>query len=107
MGNLTPCLMIAFSLFCVTMRGLESSLPTPLASAAVIKKSMAKFGDLCEKPKPLVGTPAVKLVDSGIPLAGPPAEELVGTAMSGGGGVVLTAPGLTPTCGAPLKKLRP
>ena len=44
-GILTPCFTVAFSLFWVTMRGLESSLPTPLDSAAVIKKSTAKFGE--------------------------------------------------------------
>src|SRR5271169_6591537 len=98
MGNLTPCLMTAFSLFCVTMRGLESNLPTPFASAAVIKKSMAKFGDLCSKPKPLVGTPAPKLVASGSPVDGPPALLFVGATTRGGGGTVLIAPGLTPTC---------
>ena len=40
--------MMAFSLFCVTIRGLERSLPTPLDSAAVIKKSRAKLADLKE-----------------------------------------------------------
>src|SRR6266436_115197 len=46
--------------------GLESSLPTPLASAAVIKKSTAKLGDRCASSRPLVGTPAPKLVTKGI-----------------------------------------
>src|ERR1700726_4313533 len=97
MGNLTPCLMMAFSLFCVTMRGLESNLPTPLDSAAVIKKSSAKLADRKEYPMPDVGTPAPKLVTSGIPVCGPPLAEFVGAAISGGGGVELTGPGLTPT----------
>src|ERR1700720_1005495 len=64
-GILTPCFTVAFSLFCVTMRGLESSLPTPLDSAAVMKKSTAKLGDREMKPNPLVGTPAPRFTESG------------------------------------------
>src|SRR6266481_1733501 len=45
MGIFCPCLMIAFSLFWVTTRGLESSFPTPFDSAAVMKKSTAKLGE--------------------------------------------------------------
>ena len=58
---MTPCLTVAFSLFWVTMRGFESNLPTPLDSAAVMKKSTAKFGERWEKPKPLVGAAAPRL----------------------------------------------
>src|SRR6202040_982895 len=83
-GIFTPCLTVAFSLFCVTMRGLESSLPTPFDSAAVMKKSTAKFGERCEKPKPDVGAPAAKFVCSGkpvvtpLPEVPPPAGKVIG-----------------------------
>src|SRR5271169_4942793 len=66
-GTFVPCFTVAFSLFWVTILGLESNLPTPLASAALMKKSMAKFGERCEKPKPLVGVPADNEVFRGIP----------------------------------------
>jgi len=56
--NFSTLLHRSFFVVCVTMRGLESSLPTPFASAAVMKKSIAKFGERCEKPKPDVGEPA-------------------------------------------------
>src|ERR1700730_18576175 len=101
--------MVAFSLFCVTTRGFESNFPTPLASAAVMKKSTAKLGERCTKPKPLVGAPAPRLVLSGIPLAGPPVEP-AGTATPGGAGnpgLPVAGPGLMPTCGAPLNNERP
>src|ERR1700675_4704428 len=45
--------------------GFESNLPTPLDSAAVIKKSMAKLGERCPKKTPLVGAPAPKLTFNG------------------------------------------
>ena len=38
---------------------------------------MAKLGERCEKPKPLVGAPAGKLVLSGRPLVMPFPEPLV------------------------------
>src|SRR5262252_6483656 len=74
-GIFVPCLTTAFSLFWVTTRGFESSLPTPRDSAAVMKKSTAKFGERCEKPMPLVGTPAPRLTASGKPLDDAPDEE--------------------------------
>ena len=46
--------------------GFERSLPTPLASAAVIKKSPAKFVERCASSKPLVGAPAARLLTKGI-----------------------------------------
>src|ERR1700687_4370668 len=65
-GILEPCLTVAFSLFCVITLGLESSLPTPLASAAEMMKSRAKFGELCAKEKPLVGARAPNAETSGM-----------------------------------------
>src|SRR6202162_2760201 len=61
-----PYLTVAFSLFWVITFGFESSLPTPLDSAALMMKSSAKFGELCAKEKPLVGVVAPRLVTSGI-----------------------------------------
>src|SRR5207245_5228217 len=63
-GILVPCLIWAFSLFWVMTLGLESNLPTPLDSAAVMIKSMAKFDDLWENRKqlPPVPGPAGKFV---------------------------------------------
>src|SRR5260370_31801839 len=57
--------MVAFSLFCVVSLGFERSLPTPLASAAEMKKSTAKFGERCPRNSPLVGAPAARLVFNG------------------------------------------
>src|SRR5713226_9007752 len=87
--------------------GFESNFPTPLASAAVMKKSMAKLGDRCENPNPLnppESGDALKEVASGRPLVPVPVD---GTTISGGGGMVFVGPGLEPTCGAPPKMFRP
>src|SRR6266849_3632965 len=97
-GIFVPCLTVAFSLFCVTTRGLESSLPTPFASAAVMKKSIAKFGERWPKNAPLVGAPAPKLVFKGNAAVLP---VVSGTGM----GDVVT--GLAPTAGTPPKIDRP
>src|SRR3954470_22403110 len=130
MGILTPCLTVAFSLFCVTTRGLESSLPTPLDSAADIKKSTAKFGERCTKPSPLVGTPAPRFTASGrLVIAGEagvilvevivgllmvtpvvPAPEVVEVVLEpglGAGGNPVVVNGLFPAVGAPVKIDRP
>src|SRR5580692_10913573 len=115
MGILTPCFTVAFSLFCVTMRGFESSLPTPLASAAVMKKSTAKLEDRFENPKPLVGTPAPRLRLRGRPpeLALLSFGVTTGVARTGALGVVVPlvpsaeGPWLTPTCGEPENSDRP
>src|SRR2546421_4493712 len=64
-GIFVPCFTTAFSLFCVTTRGFERSLPTPRDSAAVMKKSTAKFGERWPKKRPLVGTPAPRLTARG------------------------------------------
>src|SRR5271155_2874544 len=103
MGILTPCFTVAFSLFWVTMRGFESSLPTPLASDAVMKKSSAKFGERVEKPKPLVGTPAPRLTLRGkAPVVALSFGEGTGDASTGGFTFPNGAgPGLMPTCGVP------
>src|SRR5260370_18036181 len=53
--------------------GFESSLPTPLASAAVMKKSTAKLGERCPRNSPLVGALAPRLVFNGRLLV--PADE--------------------------------
>src|SRR5277367_3530515 len=87
-GILVPCLTVAFSLFCVTTRGLESNFPTPLASDAVMKKSSAKFGERNEYPKPLVGVPADRLVLSGMPEVIPlPEVPLLLPTVTGDGGM--------------------
>src|SRR5579862_3761830 len=108
MGILVPCLTEAFSLFWVTMRGLESSLPTPLDSAALIKKSMAKFGERCEKPKPVVGgAPAAKLVFKGRPEVTPLPESTPVPTLTGAAGT--PEPEVTPlppTAGLPEKSER-
>src|SRR5579863_3432854 len=101
--------MTAFSLFWVTILGLESSFPTPLDSAALMKKSTAKFGERCEKPKPEVGgAPAEKLVFKGKPLVTPLPEVAPpeGT-VTGGAGIPEVVTPLPPTAGLPLKMLRP
>src|ERR1700686_24097 len=100
MGICVPCLTSAIALFCVTSCGLERSLPTPLLSAAVIKKSKVKFGDTRENMNPLVGALAGRLTFSGIwpaavaPLVGVP------TTIGGGGewkrGLAWVAMGLPP-----------
>ena len=45
-GIFVPCFTVAFSLFWVMTLGFESSLPTPLDSAALIMKSRAKLGEV-------------------------------------------------------------
>src|SRR5258708_22623662 len=101
--------MVAFWLFWVTIRGLESSLRTPLDSAAVMKKSSEKFAERCETPKPDVGEPALKDVCRGRPLvtplpeAPPPLGKVTGFAG-------IPFPGVTPlppTAGEPVKIDRP
>src|SRR5215470_17369526 len=90
------------------MRGLDSSLPTPLASAAVMKKSTAKFGERCEKPKPLVGDPAEKLVFKGRPVVTPLPDVEPAPIDIGAGGIpapVVTP--LPPTRGSPENNDRP
>src|SRR6266576_4133565 len=77
--------------------GFESSLPTPLASAAVMKRSTAKLGERCPRNSPLVGATAPRLVFSG--------RLLVPAAVTKGGGVV--EPLLTPTAESPLNHDRP
>src|ERR1700687_6212193 len=77
--------------------GFESSLPTPLASDAVMKKSTAKFGERCPRKIPLVGAPAPRLVFSG--------RLLVPAAVRNGGGVFETL--LTPTVESPPANERP
>src|SRR5712691_11636648 len=77
-GIFVPCFTVAFSLFCVMTLGFDSSLPTPLASAALMMKSSARFRELWAKLTPLVGACAPRLVLSGI--------ELVPETTSGGGG---------------------
>src|SRR5712692_5657891 len=83
--------MVAFSLFCVMTLGFERSLPTPLASDAVMKKSTAKFGERCPRNNPLVGTPAPRLVFNG--------KLLVDPEVRNGGGVLVTV--LVPTVESP------
>src|SRR5262249_57684630 len=85
--------------------GLESSLPTPLASDAVIKKSTAKFGDRCPKNRPLVGTPAPRLTAKGSPAL---VDPLPPDPMTGGCGKadpVVTL--LVPTVESPATAVRP
>src|SRR5262249_37018907 len=108
-GTLVPCFTVAFSLFWVTTRGFDSSLPTPLDSAALMKKSIAKFGDRCEKPKPLVGgAPAAKLVTSGKPDETPlPAVTPPPTVTGAGGMPAPVVTPLPPTAGEPENKERP
>ena len=88
------------------MRGLESSLPTPLASAAVMKKSMAKFGERCEKPKPLVGDAGaedgVQRKPDVTPL--PEADPLGDRTLAAAGILVQSVTPLPPTAGAPANK---
>src|SRR6266404_9848888 len=91
--------MIAFSLFWVTTRGFESSFPTPLASAAVIKRSTAKFGDRCPRKSPLVAALAPKFTLEGIPLLPPVPVN--------GGGIGEVVTGLEPIAGTPAAMLRP
>src|ERR1700730_7121814 len=99
--------MVDFSLFCVTIFGLESNLPTPFASAAVMNRSPAKFGDRCPKKKPLVGTPAPRLTLRGKPAVLVPDPE-VGVPISGGCGMpVPVVTGLTPTLDGAPKIVRP
>src|ERR1700674_4174594 len=80
--------------------GFERSLPTPLASAAVIKKSTAKFGERGASSKPLVGPPASRLLTKGI-TGGVEFAMLIG----GAGFVVPKV--LLPTSEAPPIMLRP
>src|SRR4029077_15802310 len=90
------------------MRGLESNLPTPFDSAAVMKKSTAKFGERWVKPKPLVGADAPRLTLKGIPVEMPlpVAEPLpIVTGEAGMPGLVVTP--LPPTAGEPLYSERP
>src|SRR5216110_1097654 len=98
--------MVAFSLFCVTTRGLDRSFPTPFDSAAVMKKSIAKLGERWENPKPEVGEPAEKFVFSGRPVETPfPGVPVTETGFCG-----IPAPGvkpLPPTAGTPEKSERP
>jgi len=85
------------------MRGFESNLPTPFDSAAVMKKSSAKFGERVEKPKPLVGTPAPRLTFSGMPVVAPlpvVSPEAIVTGEAGMPVPVVTP--LPPTAGEPL-----
>src|SRR5437899_4691243 len=108
MGIFVPCLIVAFSLFCVTTRGLERSLPTPFDSAAVMKKSIAKLGERCENPNPEVGVPAEKFVLSGRPVEIPFPDVTPDATLTGFGGT--PAPGVTPlppTAGTPEKSERP
>src|SRR5713101_3764199 len=97
-GILVPCFTVAFSLFCVMTLGFESNLPTPLASAAVMKKSTAKFGERCPRNSPLVGATAERKVFNGRLLPLLPEVE------NGGGGAM---PVLVPTAESPPKKDRP
>src|SRR5260370_19482303 len=83
--------MVAFSLFCVVSLGFERSLPTPLASAAEMKKSTAKFGERCPRNSPLVGAPAARLVFNG--------RLLVPALVRNGAGVLETV--LVPTLESP------
>src|SRR5260370_28939538 len=83
--------MVAFSLFCVVSLGFERSLPTPLASAALIKKSTAKFGERCPRNSPLVGALAPRLVFNG--------RLLVPALVKNGAGVLESA--LVPTVESP------
>src|SRR5215470_12164784 len=92
--------MVALSLFCVTIRGLESSLPTPLDSAAVMKKSTAKFGDRCASNKPLVGALAGRFTFRG-------SDGGVEFATTIGGGGVVPPKLLVPTWLVPPAKDRP
>src|ERR1700687_1592182 len=73
--------------------GFERSLPTPLASAAVMKRSTAKLGERWPRNSPLVGAPAARLVFNG--------RLLVPAVVTKGGGVVATL--LVPTAESPLK----
>src|SRR6267378_3494124 len=101
-GIFVPCLTVAFSLFWVMTLGFESNLPTPLDSAAVMKKSTAKFGERCPRNSPLVGAAAPRLTFSGngVPL------PLVPVPMKGGGiGELVVV--LVPTAGLPAITLRP
>src|SRR5258707_13759489 len=61
--------------------GFERSLPTPLASAAVMKKSTAKLGERWPRNTPLVGAPAPRLVFSGRLLPDPTAVRKGGVAL--------------------------
>src|SRR5258708_16412090 len=101
--------MVAFWLFWVTIRGLESSLPTPLDSAAVMKKSSAKFAERCENPKPDVGEPALKDVCRGRPLvtALPEVPPPVGKVTGFDGIPLPDVTPLPPTAGEPEKIDRP
>src|SRR3989475_12725068 len=87
MGILVPCLTVALSLFCVMTLGFERSLPTPLASAAVMKKSTAKLGERWPRNSPLVGAPAARLGVSG--------RLVVPTGVRKGGGGLVTTLGPT------------
>src|ERR1700731_2634397 len=90
--------MTAFSLFCVTTRGLERSFPTPFDSAALMKKSTAKFGERWKMPRPLVGVPAPRSTLKGRPL--PPLAPL--PEISGGCAIpVPVVVGLVPTAELP------
>src|ERR1700737_4823390 len=71
-----------------------------------MKKSMAKFGDLCEKPKPLVGADAPRAVLRGNPVLTP--FPVVPDTVIGLGGIA--PPGvmpLQPTDESPSKSERP
>src|SRR5580700_10610263 len=106
MGILVPCLTVAFSLFCVMTLGFESNLPTPLASAMVMKKSTAKFGDRCEKLMPDVGAFAGKFVFRGVPAVMPFPLAVPLPQITGDGTSPPVMP-LQPTAGLPLKSDRP
>src|SRR5260370_30398269 len=71
--------------------GFDSNLPTPLASAAVMKKSTAKLGERCPRKSPLVGAVAPRLVFNG--------RLLVPTDVRNGGGVL--SPLRVPTAESP------
>src|SRR5208282_5418860 len=104
-GILVPCLMVAFSLFCVITFGLDRSLPTPLSSAAVIMRSNATFADEKEYWMPLVGEPTPRFVAKGIDpdvLDDPPDPTTMGGAGRGG---KLRMTGLVPTPDVPPKTL--
>src|SRR6267378_7699859 len=77
--------------------GFERSLPTPLASAAVMKKSTAKLGERWPRNSPLVGATAPRLVFNG--------RLLVPAEVKKGGGVLVTV--LVPTAESPPRKDRP
>src|SRR5712691_5121424 len=103
MGIFTPCLTVAFSLFCVMTLGFESSLPIPFDSAAEMKKSTAKLGDRWPKNTPLVGATAPRFTLNGRPPVVLDPAEISG----GAGNAVPDVTGLVPTVGLPPKTERP